>query len=68
MHVGPAWQYRSDMDSPDPMARCAVNIDPRSDGGYNVSTLDGARCEALAGHNMVLYGIEVFPASSRVKH
>ena len=68
VHVGSGWQYRDAMDSPESSARCGVNIDPRPDGGYNVSTVDGARCKASAGHNMVLYGSDTFPASSRTRH
>ncbi len=63
--VGGAWQYREKMASPDPDARCAVNIVPRPDGGYDVSTLEGARCEAYAGHNATLYGTDTFPRSAR---
>ena len=65
--VGAEWQYRDAMDSSDAAGRCGVDIAARSDNGYDVSTVDGARCEGLAGHNMVLYGVDSFPGSSRTR-
>jgi hypothetical protein len=59
------WEMQSDLNAADSTQRCAVVIRPAG-GGYNVSTVEGARCESLAGHNAVLYGTLTFPARTRV--
>ncbi len=62
---GQGWRYEESMNSPDPDQRCAVVVDRTPDGGFQVSTVEGARCEAFAGHGAVLYGTDVFPKTSR---
>ncbi len=53
------------MTSSDPTARCAVVIGRTPDGGYTVATVEGARCEGLAGHGAVLDHTDVFPRATR---
>jgi hypothetical protein len=53
------------MISTDPRERCTVLI-TRKAGGYDFSTLEGARCENMAGQRAVLYGTLAFPAKCRV--
>ena len=62
---GRGWRYEANMNSPDPNQRCAVVVDRMPDGGFQVVTVEGARCEANAGHGAVLYGTDTFPAASR---
>ena len=62
---GRGWRYEDGMTSPDPDQRCAVVVDRTPDGGFQVATVEGARCEAFAGHGAVLYGTDVFPRTSR---
>lgn len=62
---GQGWRYEENMTSADPDQRCAVVVDRTPDGGFQVATVEGARCEALAGHGAVLYGTDVFPPASR---
>jgi hypothetical protein len=62
---GRGWRYEENMTSPDPDQRCAVVFDRTPDGGFQVATVEGARCEADAGHGAVLYGTDIFPAASR---
>jgi hypothetical protein len=62
---GIGWAYRDQMNSPDPDQRCGVDI-LGGKGTYRVSTVEGARCEAMAGHGAVLYGTDVFPLGTRV--
>ncbi len=62
---GRGWRYEENMNSPDPNQRCAVVIDRTSDGGFQIATVEGARCEANAGHGAALYGTDSFPAASR---
>jgi len=64
--AGAGWRYEADMNSPDPDQRCAVTIDQVAGGTYRIATVEGARCEAMAGHGAVLYGTDVFPPASRV--
>lgn len=59
------WRFEENLNAADPRERCAVVI-TAEDGGYRVSTVDGARCESLAGHNAVLYGTISFSPASRV--
>ena len=63
---GQGWRYEENMNSPDPDQRCAVVITRMLDGGFQVATVEGARCEALAGHGATLYGTDTFSAASRV--
>jgi hypothetical protein len=58
------WEMQRDINAADPTQRCAVVIQPAR-GGYNVSTVDGARCESLAGHNAVRYGTLTFATRTR---
>jgi uncharacterized protein YecT (DUF1311 family) len=64
--VGAGWRYEADMSASDPGERCAVTIDRAADGTYRVATVEGARCEAMAGHGAVLYGTNAFSPASRV--
>ena len=62
---GRGWRYEESMNSPDPNQRCAVVINRMPDGGFQVDTVEGARCEADAGHGAALYAADAFPAASR---
>jgi len=66
LRSGTGWAYRDLMNSPDPKQRCGIDIQLDGKGTYRVSTVEGARCEANAGHGAVLYGMDVFPPGSRV--
>jgi len=62
---GDRWTYRDQMNAADPDQRCGVDLAQSADGTWRVTTVEGARCEALAGHGAVLYGADVFPPRSR---
>lgn len=66
MPVETGWRYESGMKSRDKTERCAVTIERTPDGTYRVATVEGARCEAYAGHGAVLEGTNSFPPESRV--
>ena len=62
---GSGWAYRDQMTAANPDDRCGVDLTQSADGTWRVTTVDGARCEGLAGHGAVLYGADVFPPRSR---
>ncbi|MBP0496479.1 lysozyme inhibitor LprI family protein [Pararoseomonas indoligenes] len=64
--VSSGWRYEEGMRSADPTQRCVVVIARAMDGAFRISTVEGARCEALAGHGATLEGTLVIPAASRV--
>jgi hypothetical protein len=58
-HSGPGWIYRDKMNAANPDERCGVNILPSSDSTYRVTTVEGARCEAMAlGKAPASFGME----------
>ena len=62
---GSGWAHRDQMTAANTDDRCGVDLTRSADGTWRVTTVDGARCEVLAGHGAVLYGVDVFPARSR---
>ncbi|HTW29556.1 MAG TPA: hypothetical protein VME92_20695 [Acetobacteraceae bacterium] len=60
------WEYRENINAPDPDQRCQLDFSRNATGDWTISTADGARCESYAGHGAGLYGSDAFPAHSRV--
>jgi hypothetical protein len=63
-HTG-GWRYQKTSEDPD--ERCTIDI-ARAGGGFNVDTVEGARCVNAGGYAAwtAMIGLH-FPASSRVK-